>query len=101
MWIDNERKLLIFTRGGLLYAFDLHPAWSQKGVFVSCRAAGAGGYGIVCFTGGWPFGGQSRADMGRVYPAQDRCSEERSKVDARSFTALSSSVSKAKWRNQG
>lgn len=71
LWIDNERKLLIFARGGLLYAFNLHPTWSQESVFINCRVTGPGGYKVVLSTDDWPFGGQSRTSMDQVYYAED------------------------------
>ena len=71
LWIDNERKLIIFARGGLLYAFNLHPTWSQEGVFINCRVTGPGGYKVVLSTDDWPFGGQSRTNMEYVYHATD------------------------------
>ena len=71
LWIDNERKLLIFARGGLLYAFNLHPTWSQENVFINCRVTGKGGYKVVLSTDDWPFGGQSRTSMDQVYYAED------------------------------
>ena len=53
LWIDNEKKLLIFARGGLLYAFNLHPTWSQESVFINCRVTGAGGYRVIFSTDDW------------------------------------------------
>ena len=67
LWIDNERKLILFARGGLLYAFNLHPTWSQKSVFISARVTGPGGYRVVLSTDDWPYGGQSRTSMDNVY----------------------------------
>ena len=66
-----QRKLLIFERGGLLYAFNQHPTWSQESVFLSCRVTGPGGYKVVLSTDDWPFGGQSRTSMDQVYYTED------------------------------
>ena len=71
LWIDNEKKLLIFARGGLLYAFNLHPTWSQESVFINCRVTGPGGYRVIFSTDDWPYGGQTRINMDNVYWAQD------------------------------
>ena len=71
LWIDNGRKLLIFARGGLLFAFNLHPTWSQEAVFISCRCTGPGGYRAVLTTDEWPFGGQERISKDYVYWAAD------------------------------
>ncbi|MBQ8137733.1 MAG: alpha amylase C-terminal domain-containing protein, partial [Clostridia bacterium] len=71
LWIDNERKLLLFSRGGLLFAFNLHPTWSQENVFISCQTTGAGGYRAVLSTDEERFGGQNRVSMDYVYHAQE------------------------------
>ena len=71
LWIDNERKLVLFERGGLLYAFNLHPTWSQETVFINCRLTGPGGYKVVLSTDDWPFGGQSRVNMDYIYRAEE------------------------------
>ena len=71
LWIDNERKLLIFARAGLLFAFNLHPSWSQETVFISCRVTGPGGYRAVLSTDDAAFGGQGRISMDQVYYAGD------------------------------
>ena len=71
LWIDNERKLLLFARGGLLYAFNLHPTWSQEGVFLSTRLTGPGGYRVELSTDHWPWGGQDRVSLDHVYWSGD------------------------------
>ena len=71
IWIDNEKKLLLFARGGRLFAFNLHPTWSQEGVFISTHLTGPGGYRVVLSTDDWPFGGQSRISMEKTYYSSD------------------------------
>jgi hypothetical protein len=71
LWIDNERKLMIFARGGRLFAFNLHPTWSQESVFINCRVTGPGGYRVALSTDDWPFGGQTRVDMDYIYHPQE------------------------------
>ena len=71
LWIDNEKKLILFARGGRLFAFNLHPTWSQECVFVSARVTGAGNYRVVLSTDDWPFGGQCRIGMDTVYSAAE------------------------------
>ena len=67
LWIDNERKLIIFARGGFLFAFNLHPNWSQENIFINCRVTGKGGYKTVLSTDEEAFGGQGRTSMDTVY----------------------------------
>jgi len=71
LWIDNEKKLIIFARGGVLYAFNLHPTWSQETVFINCRVTGPGSYQPVFSSDDLAFGGQNRISMETVYHAED------------------------------
>lgn len=71
LWIDNEKKLIIFERGGCLYAFNLHPSWSQETVFISCERTGPGGYRAALSTDGWQYGGQTRIRDDYIYYAGD------------------------------
>ena len=71
LWIDNEKKLLIFSRAGMLFAFNLHPTWSQESIFISTRTTGPGGYRVVLSTDEWPFGGQERTSKEMVYHSGD------------------------------
>ena len=71
LWLDNEKKLMIFARGGLLYAFNLHPTWSQESVFISCRLTGPGRYRAVFSSDEAPYGGQSRISTETVYRAAE------------------------------
>ena len=71
LWIDNEKKLLIFARGGMLFAFNLHPSWSQETVFISTRVTGPGGYKVALSTDSAEFGGQDRIDTDMIYRAGD------------------------------
>ncbi|MCR4935083.1 MAG: alpha amylase C-terminal domain-containing protein [Oscillospiraceae bacterium] len=71
LWIDNERKLILFARGGVLFAFNLHPTRSQEGVFLDTRLTGPGGYRAALSTDHWPWGGQDRIGMDQIYRSAD------------------------------
>ena len=71
LWIDNEKKLLLFDRGGLLFAFNLHPTWSQEEVFIPTTHTGPGAYKVVLNTDHWPWGGQDRMDENYIYQSAD------------------------------
>ena len=71
LWIDNEKKLILFARGGRLYAFNLHPTQSIPSVFISCRVTGAGDYKAVFSTDEKRFGGQDRISEGYIYHADN------------------------------
>ena len=67
LWIDNENKLILFARGGRLYAFNLHPTRSLEGVFLDARLTGPGSYRVALSTDHWPWGGSDRIDPDYVY----------------------------------
>ena len=69
LWIDDEKKLILFARGGLLYAFNLHPNRSQESVFVSTRLTGPGGYRVVLSTDDPSWGGLDRISEDYIYHA--------------------------------
>ena len=71
LWIDNERKLLLFVRGGITFAFNLHPNWSQESVYINTRVTGPGEYRVVLSSDDAAFGGQERIDKGYVYKTSD------------------------------
>ena len=67
LWVDNQRKLILFSRGAILYAFNLHPTWSQEGVFVPTDRNGGGRYRVALSTDHWPWGGQERIREDQIY----------------------------------
>ena len=67
LWIDQEKELLLFARGGLLFAFNLHPTWSQDSVFLSTGLTGAGSYRVILSTDDGEFGGWNRIDKEYIY----------------------------------
>ena len=71
LWIDDEKKLLIFARGGMLFAFNLHPSWSQESVFISTRLTGPGGYRAALSTDQPEYGGQERISTTQIYVSQE------------------------------
>ncbi|MBR4424691.1 MAG: alpha amylase C-terminal domain-containing protein, partial [Oscillospiraceae bacterium] len=56
---------------GVLFAFNLHPTQSQEGVFLDTRLTGPGGYRAALSTDHWPWGGQDRIGMDRIYRSAD------------------------------
>ncbi len=71
LWIDNEKKLIVFARGGRLYAFNLHPSHSQEGVYLDTRLTGPGDYHVALSTDHWPWGGQDRIRPDYIYRSGD------------------------------
>ncbi len=71
LWLDDSKKEILFERDGLLFAFNMHPTWSQERTFVSCQNTGAGKYRVVMTTDAEEFGGYNRVDASYEYVAQE------------------------------
>ncbi len=71
LWLDKEKNVLVFSRGELIYVFNMHPTWSQTDVFVNCRELGEGGYRVVLSSDDGCYGGQERISKDYVYHAKE------------------------------
>ncbi len=67
MWIDQQKKLIVFRRGGLIFLFNLHPGQSQTDYFVSVSHGTR--WRAVFSTDRAVYGGQDRISMDYVYSA--------------------------------
>ena len=70
IWLDQAKNLIIFRRGELIYAFNMHPQNSQNDVFINCSNFGMGDYKVVFSTDDSNFGGQDRISKDYVYTSQ-------------------------------
>ena len=70
IFIDDEKKVLVFERAGLLFAFNLHPTNSQESVFVSCKGK-SGGYKVVFSSDKKEYGGSERISDNYIYYAKN------------------------------
>jgi 1,4-alpha-glucan branching enzyme len=70
LWIDQENKLLAFSKGGLVSLFNFHPTKSQEGFSLPVNPVGAGGYRVVFSTDDEAFGGQGRISDQVVYQTE-------------------------------
>ncbi len=71
IWLDESKKLMIFERGGLIYAINFHPTWSQEAAFISTAQVGGGEYRVVFSTDKSEYGGQERISLTSTYSATD------------------------------
>ncbi len=60
LWVSNEEKTLIYKRGGLVFALNLHPENAYTDCFISTPDTGK--YQVICSTDDFCYGG-----FGRVY----------------------------------
>ncbi len=57
LWIDPERKIISFSRGGLLFVFNFHNSYSEQAFFLHAHTLGPGKYRVCLSTDEERFGG--------------------------------------------
>ncbi len=57
LWVDESRKIIAFSRGGLLFLFDFHATYSEQNFFLPVGEEGKGAYRVILSTDEWRFGG--------------------------------------------
>ncbi len=67
LWIDQDRKIIAFSRGGLVFLFDFHPSYSEQNFFLPVRTTGAGSYRVILSSDEWRFGGKGLVAHDYVY----------------------------------
>ena len=70
LWVDEERKIISFSRGGLLFLFDFHATYSEQNFFLPCHTTGEGKYQVILSTDEPRFGGTGLVDHGYVYQTE-------------------------------
>ena len=71
LWIDQERKLLAFSKGDIVYLFNFHPTISPSDFFLPTHSVGEGKYQAVFSSDDPEFGGLGRIDEKYVYEAKN------------------------------
>ena len=57
LWIDQDRKIITFSRGGLLFLFNFHTGYSEPAFFLHAHTVGEGSYKVILSTDEPRFGG--------------------------------------------
>ena len=70
IFIDQSKNILIFTRGGLIYAFNLNPTRSDDSVFISCNGLFEGEYKVIFSSDDTEFGGFGRIAKDVTYKTE-------------------------------
>ncbi len=68
LYIDNDAKVLVYERGGLVFAFNFHPERSYDGYWLTVPKAGK--YRVILSTDERVFGGWNRISEEYVYTAK-------------------------------
>ena len=71
LWIDEERKIIAFSRGGLIFLFDFHATYSEQQFFLPCHSTGEGRYKVILSTDELRFGGQGLIAHDYVYRTEN------------------------------
>ena len=71
LWVDQERKLLAFCKGDIIYLFNFHPTESPTNFFLPTHPLGAGDYRAVFASDDVSFGGNGNISEDYVYTAKD------------------------------
>lgn len=66
-WMHQDDKMLVFTKGDLVFIFNFHPSKSFDGYFIPVGKKGK--YQVVLSSDDVQFGGYSRVDANHVYNA--------------------------------
>ena len=67
LWIDPERKIIAFSRGGLLFVFNFHNSYSEQHFFLHAHTTGEGSYRVILSTDEERFGGAGLIDHEYIY----------------------------------
>ena len=67
LWIDPERKIITFSRGGLLFVFNFHNSYSEQHFFLHAHTTGEGTYRVILSTDEKRFGGSGMIDHDYEY----------------------------------
>lgn len=67
LWLDEEKKILAFSKGDLLYLVNLHPSNSYVDFRMPCHTLGEGSYRVAFSTDEAKYGGLNRTDMSYRY----------------------------------
>ncbi len=67
-WLHNDDKIIIYTKGELVFAFNFHPTKSFDGYFIPVDFSGD--YEVILSSDDGTFGGYNRVDKSHIYTAK-------------------------------
>jgi 1,4-alpha-glucan branching enzyme len=68
LWIDQLKKVIVFEKGGMVFALNFHPEDSYEGFSITGAASGV--YGVILDADRPEFGGTGRISQAITYDAQ-------------------------------
>ena len=70
LWVDEERKIIAFSRADLIFLFDFHNSYSEQNFFLPCHTTGEGAYRVILSTDEFRFGGSGLVSHDYEYQTQ-------------------------------
>ena len=70
LWIDQDRKIITFSRGKLLFLFNFHGSYSEQSFFLHAHTTGEGAYRVILSSDEERFGGNGLVSHEYVYHTQ-------------------------------
>ena len=70
IWLDQQKNIMIFSRGDLIFLFNMHPTQSAENVFVNCADSGIGSYRVIFSSDDEKYGGWNRISKKHTYHAK-------------------------------
>ncbi len=67
-WLHNDDKIIIYTKGDIVFAFNFNPEKSFEGYFVPVESEG--NYKVILSSDDGTFGGYDRIDKTQTYKAE-------------------------------
>jgi len=68
LWISNEEKIMAYSKGNTVFAFNFHPQRSYESFFLPVEQPGV--YEVILATDNYDFGGHGRTANAQLYNAQ-------------------------------
>ena len=67
LWIDPSEKIIAFAKGGMIYVFNFHAAYSPTDFFLPVNPVGEGQYQVIFSTDDVDYGGLDRVSKQYIY----------------------------------
>ena len=67
LWLDQQKNILVFSRGDMIFVFNMHPTQSAENVFVDCNISGVGCYKAIFSSDEEKYGGWNRIAKSQKY----------------------------------
>ncbi len=71
LWVDESRKIIAFSRGGLIFLFNFHNSYSEQQFFLPCHTTGEGKYRVILSSDEKRFGGPALVSHDYEYATEN------------------------------